>query len=154
MKRLSFKAWAQRFVPITELDTFGEGRERARAAGGRYIWTVIDENDGTPTFIAPGYHRINSLHYIQTLRPWDESSENLRALYSTVDTAKKPMKHGDVLEAWYRNNRLHRDGGPALILVDGYQAYYKDGLLHRDDGPAVILANGQTEEWKLGLKAA
>jgi hypothetical protein len=39
---------------------------------------------------------------------------------------------------YYRNGKLHRDDGPAVIKPDGTQEWYKEGKLHRDDGPAVI----------------
>ena len=40
------------------------------------------------------------------------------------------------------NGQLHREGGPALILLNGEQHWYRNGMVHRDDGPAVILPNG------------
>ena len=37
---------------------------------------------------------------------------------------------------WYKDYKLHRDDGPAVIYSDGAKSWYKDGLLHREDGPA------------------
>ena len=47
-------------------------------------------------------------------------------------------------ESYYKNNVLHRDDGPALIVLDfdgniREVSYYSDGLLHRKDGPAKII---------------
>lgn len=47
---------------------------------------------------------------------------------------------------YYRNGKLHRDDGPAVIKPDGTQEWYKEGKLHRDDGPAVIYTFGE-EQW-------
>lgn len=44
------------------------------------------------------------------------------------------------------NNKLHRDDGPAIILINGFKYWYKNGLLHRTDGPAVEYEDG-TKSW-------
>jgi hypothetical protein len=53
-------------------------------------------------------------------------------------------------EQWFKNDKLHREGGPAIKYKDGIEYWYKDGELHRVDGPAVTekdytswLLNGQ-----------
>ena len=43
---------------------------------------------------------------------------------------------------WYKDGKLHRDCGPAVEYTDGNRHWYKNGELHRDDGPAVEWANG------------
>jgi hypothetical protein len=58
----------------------------------------------------------------------------------------KTIDHGnEVLErhfhngtiAWYKNNRLHREDGPAVIDPSkGEKIWYQNGLMHREDGPA------------------
>jgi len=53
---------------------------------------------------------------------------------------------------WYRNGKVHRDDGPAVLWADGQQEWWRDGKLHRDDGPAVIYVNGQQEWYKDGLR--
>jgi len=47
---------------------------------------------------------------------------------------------------WFRNDKLHRDDGPAVVHADGTQTWYRDGKLHRDDGPAIISADG-SQSW-------
>ncbi len=37
---------------------------------------------------------------------------------------------------WYKNDKLHRDDGPAVECLNGTRAWYKDGNLHRENGPA------------------
>lgn len=40
------------------------------------------------------------------------------------------------------NNKLHREGGPALERPDGYKEWYLNGECHRDGAPAIEDANG------------
>lgn len=68
-----------------------------------------------------------------------------------TDSSKKSIKplnkfrREEYLDA---EGRLHRNDGPAIIEMDGYQAWYRHGLRHREDGPARIWCNG-TKEWYL-----
>lgn len=38
---------------------------------------------------------------------------------------------------YYRNGKLHRDDGPAVIKPDGTQEWYKEGKLYRKDRPFI-----------------
>jgi hypothetical protein len=38
---------------------------------------------------------------------------------------------------YYKNDRLHREDGPALIMTTGEEGWFLFGLLHRIDGPAM-----------------
>ena len=39
---------------------------------------------------------------------------------------------------WYRNGKLHREDGPAVVCVGGSSKWwYRHGKLHREDGPAI-----------------
>ncbi|KAB0640669.1 hypothetical protein F7R25_04010 [Burkholderia stagnalis] len=38
---------------------------------------------------------------------------------------------------YYKDDKLHRDDGPAIIDNDGYKIWYKHGVIHRLNGPAV-----------------
>lgn len=54
-------------------------------------------------------------------------------------------------EAYYRDGKYHRQGGPAISSrhADGStEEYYRDGRLHRKDGPALVwrYANGSMVE--------
>ena len=49
---------------------------------------------------------------------------------------------------WYKNGKIHRDDGPAVIHPDGTQYWLKNGKYHRDDGPAVIYPNGVQRGYK------
>ena len=66
------------------------------------------------------------------------------------------MKNGmmteyDGTKAWYLNDELHREDGPALEYPDGNCRWYLNGKLHRVDGPAVEWADG-SNDWFLNGK--
>ena len=47
---------------------------------------------------------------------------------------------------WYsdkKQNKLHREDGPAVELADGSKLWYLNGKCHREDGPAMICNNGK-----------
>ena len=61
---------------------------------------------------------------------------------------KKNGLHVDTIgnQYWYKDDKIHREDGPAITWNDGGQFWYKEDKLHREYGPAVIWANG-TEFW-------
>ncbi len=66
---------------------------------------------------------------------------------------KKGLYTGsDGTQEWWKEGKLHREDGPAIIHSDGSQVWYKEGKIHREDGPAVILSDGVQEWWKEGEK--
>ena len=46
-------------------------------------------------------------------------------------------------QRWYKNGKLHRTDGPAVIYENGTQRWYQNNKLHRTDGPAVIFPDGE-----------
>ncbi len=42
----------------------------------------------------------------------------------------------DGVEEWYVNGKQHREDGPAFVKPCGFKHWYINGLLHREDGPA------------------
>ncbi|WP_175912367.1 hypothetical protein [Burkholderia metallica] len=56
------------------------------------------------------------------------------------------MIDADGYKVWFVNGLRHRLDGPAVLGPDGHQAWYVEGQLHREDGPALILKTG-TREW-------
>jgi len=54
----------------------------------------------------------------------------------------------DGAKAWYLNDRLHREDGPAIEWADGNKYWYLNDQLHREDGPAVEWADG-SKQWYL-----
>lgn len=55
-------------------------------------------------------------------------------------------------EEWYQNGKLHREDGPALKFDEDYQEWYQNDNLHREDGPATIHPDGTQSWWKNGQR--
>jgi len=53
---------------------------------------------------------------------------------------------------WYQDDKLHREGGPAVERNDGLKAWLVLGNFHREDGPAYIRADGTKEWWFEGTE--
>ena len=51
---------------------------------------------------------------------------------------------------WRQNNKLHREGGPAVEYSGGTKKWYLNGELHRNDGPAILYSNGEQYWYKNG----
>ena len=47
------------------------------------------------------------------------------------------VEYLNISKYWYKEDKLHREDGPAVELVRGQKEWYKEGKLHRIDGPAV-----------------
>ena len=52
------------------------------------------------------------------------------------------------IQIWYKDDKIHRDEGPAYI-TKYKKVWYKDDKIHRDDGPAVIKESA-LEWYKMG----
>lgn len=48
--------------------------------------------------------------------------------------------------AYYKDGLYHREDGPALVTMDGFEHWYLNGKRHRIGGPAII-GPGVGEEW-------
>ena len=48
---------------------------------------------------------------------------------------------------WFREGRLHRDGGVRIQDTGGSELWYVKGRLHRPDGPAIISAHSGMRWW-------
>lgn len=53
---------------------------------------------------------------------------------------------------YFKNNKLHREDGPAIEWNDGDRWWFYNGLKHREDGPAISLFTGYKEYWYHGVK--
>ena len=56
----------------------------------------------------------------------------------------------DGVQRWYKDDKLHREDGPAVVWADGTQEWWREGKQHREDGPAVVWADGTQEWWREG----
>ena len=67
----------------------------------------------------------------------------------TTEIAQRFQHHLKSLR-WYKDGRLHRTDGPAVIRKTGTVEWYYNGYLHRDNGPATIRPYGNEEWYKHG----
>jgi hypothetical protein len=50
-------------------------------------------------------------------------------------------------ESWYKDDKIHREEGPARIFNSGEKEWWMNGDCHREDGPAIIGPNGEKQWW-------
>ena len=54
---------------------------------------------------------------------------------------------------WYnKEDRYHREDGPAIESTDGSKSWYLNGLIHREDGPALDYSSGYKAWYLKGKK--
>jgi len=54
-------------------ETYGEDAAFVVNQKHRHIWTVVDGDSGILTILA-GYHLVNRVHYIITIKPWEDDN--------------------------------------------------------------------------------
>jgi hypothetical protein len=54
---------------------------------------------------------------------------------------KVTKENGSVV--WYKDDKLHREDGPAVDRQDGHKEWWLNGERHRDDGPAIENHSGE-----------
>ncbi len=57
------------------------------------------------------------------------------------------IEYADGSTAWFWDGKLHREKGPAIKYVNGSEMWYWDGKLHNENGPAIIDVPGRREKW-------
>ena len=69
--------------------------------------------------------------------------KNIQAFIRCYENGVECFKYFDGLIEWYKNGRLHSpdNNTPAISFLGKYESYYKDGRVHRDNGPAIINYN-------------
>ena len=68
----------------------------------------------------------------------------LKLSWRNTDNTPRDTHFGNTYRDF--DDKLHRDGGPAIIQPDGTEEWYQHGRLHREDGPAFTDPNGN-EFW-------
>lgn len=53
-----------------------------------------------------------------------------------------PHLDHDGVVLWYKDDRLHREEGPAVEYPSGTKCWYRHGRRHRIDGPAIEYSSG------------
>ena len=51
------------------LETFGADLEIVRSLDRKYLWTVVEGDNGRDAWISPGFHHVNRICYLVTERP-------------------------------------------------------------------------------------
>ena len=76
----------------------------------------------------------------------------MRTQTMQADTVERLRSFG--AQVWTDGEgELHRDGDlPALIYPEGSKEWWVHGQLHREGGPAVELVNGKREWWLRGVE--
>lgn len=83
------------------------------------------------------------VHGVFSLEPGWYKTGKIKYQPTETDTVVKIDK-GEAM--WYRNGKLHREGGPAIEESSGFRAWYLNDKRHREDGPAVEFRDG-TRYW-------
>jgi len=60
--------------------------------------------------------------------------------------------YSDGTEKWFKNSKLHRENGPAIVYPYGPEEYYHFGKLHRENGPAIIYPDGTEAYFQNGKR--
>ncbi len=76
----------------------------------------------------------------------NEQNTGAVGIHNKVNATNRAIKY-------YRNGKLHRTDGPAVIYESGKMKYYRNGKLHRTNGPAVEYKdfNNKSEELAYNL---
>jgi antitoxin component YwqK of YwqJK toxin-antitoxin module len=78
--------------------------------------------------------------------------------YSKMKTTKlsnggRLNEYSDGAKAYYLNDKLHREDGPAVEYNNGDKWWFLNGKRHREDGPAIEYTNGgHTKYWYINGK--
>lgn len=57
------------------LETFGADEAMAKVSDPHHIWTILETDSGLD-YICPGFHYVNRVGYLQTLKPWESDQLN------------------------------------------------------------------------------
>jgi len=67
-----------------------------------------------------------------------------------VNEMRNGLVVDDGVQRWYKDDKLHKEDGPAVVWADGTQEWWREGKLHREDGPAVVRADGRQRWFREG----
>ena len=72
------------YIPIMReegsmaFETYDEDFDFVATQNPKHVWTLVDGDSGDPVIVA-GLHFVNRIHYIITIKPWED--ENLSFPY-------------------------------------------------------------------------
>lgn len=83
-----------------------------------------------------------------------EPAITIKALGVDVITNNFPADlslHNNVdIEIWYRDGKIHRDNGPAIILKSlkyNYYAWFQNNLLHNNKNPSIVIKDTYSQSY-------
>ena len=54
-------------------ETYGEDLNFVKSQNSLHVWTLVDGDNGESVIVA-GYRYVNRIHYIITIKPWDDAN--------------------------------------------------------------------------------
>jgi hypothetical protein len=72
-----------------------------------------------------------------------------KEIFSLLDAGGE-CRNSHYYAAYDNDGRVHREGGPAIIYLNGVLEWRQHGRLHRKDGPALIYPDGQKYWYRNG----
>ena len=92
------------------------------------------------------YHRINgpAVKYLNGHKCWYKNGK--------LHREDGPALVRDFSKEWFINGQRHREDGPAIEYANGDKYWYKNNYFHRDDGPAMEHATGEKYWFRDGIK--
>ena len=81
----------------------------------------------------------------------DKPDPTLWARLTSVEINGGPLLNGCVVDLkggkhWFKDDKLHREDGPAVERANGTKWWFFEGERHREDGPAIETSDG-TQIW-------
>lgn len=86
-------SWATGDGPGCLFETYGEELDFVRAKDARFVWTLIDGDDGD-MYLVSGFHRVNRVGYLISSKPLREGTCVQVHLSMSEDTPGEPNDDG------------------------------------------------------------
>ena len=71
---------------------------------------------------------------------------------SKIEDNDKIVVYPDGTKVYFKDEKYHREDGPAIIYNNKCKLWYKDGKLHREDGPAIEWLNNEKYYYLEGVE--
>ena len=80
---MDFEDWEAKYTllehPYNEnnlFETYGSDLDFVLNQNENKIWTLVDTDSGL--YVVPGYHLVNRVNYLITIKPWKDSNEVIK----------------------------------------------------------------------------
>ena len=75
---------------------------------------------------------------------------NLKKQENKMEITDQPILQPNGCQEWWKDDELHREGGPAVLYPDGEEHWYVNGVRHRIGGPAITYPDGEKHWYEHG----